>query len=470
MFAPDSVAVIGATNIPGTWGFGIMRHLLDSVNRNIYPVNPTVSEVLGIATYDSVLDIPSPIDLAVIVVPAAQVPKILQECVQKRVGAAAIISAGFAETGEQGCELENKLVRIAQQGGLHFIGPNSMGYVDTSSHLSTMAWIKELKPGAVAVISQSGNYGEQIVYSGLALGIGFSKFISSGNEADLHLEDYLEYLVQDESTEIIAAYIEGLREGKRFLQLARKTTVRKPMIVIKSGGTEGAARAARSHTGALAGSDEVYSGAFKQAGVIRVKDEGELCDVATALLNQPLPRGNRVGVLTIGGGLGVVAAEACEKAGLEIAPLTSSTVEKLNSYLPSRWSHANPVDVAGMGGAKRELVYSSLWALMEDGNMDAILFQTPVILGTDRIAAIVGINDKEALAYQATQKERLNMVRQRARECGKPVFLVTAVADAEAYSFLQGEGIPIYTSPYRAARVLQHLYWYDKYLNNSTVK
>jgi acyl-CoA synthetase (NDP forming) len=306
--------------------------------------------------------------------------------------------------------------------------------------------------------------------AGMALGIGFSKFISTGNEADLHLEDYLEYLVQDESTEIIAAYIEGLREGRRFLQLARKTTVRKPMIVIKSGGTEGAARAARSHTGALAGSDEVYSGAFKQAGVIRVKDEGELCDVATALLNQPLPRGNRVGVLTIGGGLGVVAAEACEKAGLEIAPLTSSTVEKLNSYLPSRWSHANPVDVAGMGGAKRELVYSSLWALMEDDNMDAILFQTPVILGTDRIAAIVGINDKEALAYQATQKERLNMVRQRARECGKPVFLVTAVADAEAYSFLQGEGIPIYTSPYRAARVLQHLYWYDKYLNNSTVK
>jgi len=447
-----------------------MRRLLDSGRRDIYPVNTSLSEVLGIEAYSSVVDIPGPIDLAVIAVSSPQVPKMLQECVQKRVGAAAIISAGFAETGEQGQKLEAELVDITRRGGLRFIGPNSMGYVDTSSHLSTMAWIKELKPGPVAVISQSGNYGEQIVYSGLALGIGFSKFISSGNEADLHLEDYLEYLAQDEGTEIITAYIEGLREGRRFLQVAQETTVRKPIIVIKSGGTEGAARAAMSHTGALAGSDEVYSSAFKQAGVIRVKDEGELCDVATALLNQPLPRGNRVGILTIGGGLGVVAAEACEKAGLKIAPLASSTVEKLNGYLPSRWSHANPVDVAGMGGAKRELVYSSLWALMEDDNIDAILFQTPVILGTDHIAAIVGANDEEALAYQATQKERLNMVRQRARECGKPVFLVTAVADAEAYSFLQGEGIPTYTSPYRAARVLQHLSWYDKYLNNSTVK
>ena len=444
-----------------------MKRLLDSGKRDVYPVNPSLSEVLGIKTYHSVVDIPGSIDLAVIAVSAPQVPGVLQECVQKRVGAAAIISAGFAETGEPGQKLEAELVDIAWQGGLRFIGPNSMGYVDTSSYLSTMAWIKELRPGPVSVISQSGNYGEQIVYSGMALGIGFSKFISSGNEADLHLEDYLEYLAQDESTEIIAAYIEGLREGRRFLQLAQETTVRKPVIVIKSGGTEGAIRAARSHTGALAGSDEVYSGAFKQAGVIRVKDEGELCDVATALLNQPLPGGNRVGVLTIGGGLGVVAAEACEKAGLEIAPLASSTVGKLNSYLPSRWSHANPVDVAGMGGAKRELVYSSLWALMEDDNIDAILFQTPVMLSTDHIAAIVGANEKEAAAYQAGQKERLSIVGQRARECGKPVFLVTAVADAEAYSFLQGAGIPIYTSPYRAAGVLHHLCWYSQYLNST---
>jgi acetyltransferase len=445
-----------------------MMRFLDSDKRFVYPVNPNLHEVLGIEAYSSVIDIPDPIDLAVIAVSAQQVPKILQECVLKRVGAVNIISAGFAETDEKGQILEDELITISQQGGLRFIGPNSMGYLDTSSNLSTMAWIKELKQGPVAVISQSGNYGEQIVYTGLAQGIGFSKFISSGNEADLHMEDYLEYLAQDEDTKIIVAYIEGLREGRRFLQLAKETTVRKPIIVIKSGRTEGAQRAARSHTGALTGSDRVYSGAFKQAGVIRVTDEGELCDIAIALLNQPLPRGNRVGILTIGGGLGVVATEACESSGLEIMQLSSTTIDKLNSYLSSRWSHANPVDIAGTGGANRDAVYSSLWVLMEDDNIDAILLQTPVLFGIDRLTSIIGVNKKEALDYQATQKERLKMVRQRANECGKPVFLVTAVADSDAYSFLQGEGIPIYTSPYRAAKVLQHLYWYNKFLNNST--
>jgi acetyltransferase len=445
-----------------------MMRFLDSDKRFVYPVNPNLHEVLGIEAYSSVIDIPDPIDLAVIAVSAQQVPKILQECVLKRVGAVNIISAGFAETDEKGQILEDELITISQQGGLRFIGPNSMGYLDTSSNLSTMAWIKELKQGPVAVISQSGNYGEQIVYTGLAQGIGFSKFISSGNEADLHMEDYLEYLAQDEDTKIVVAYIEGLREGRRFLQLAKETTVRKPIIVIKSGRTEGAQRAARSHTGALTGSDRVYSGAFKQAGVIRVTDEGELCDIAIALLNQPLPRGNRVGILTIGGGLGVVATEACESSGLEIMQLSSTTIDKLNSYLSSRWSHANPVDIAGTGGANRDAVYSSLWVLMEDDNIDAILLQTPVLFGIDRLTSIIGVNKKEALDYQATQKERLKMVRQRANECGKPVFLVTAVADSDAYSFLQGEGIPIYTSPYRAAKVLQHLYWYNKFLNNST--
>jgi acetyltransferase len=274
LFAPDSVAVIGATNIPGTWGFGIMQHLLnsESINRNIYPVNPTFSEVLGIATYDNVVNIPGPVDLAVIAVPASQVPRVLQECVQKSVRSAVIISAGFAETGSQGCELENELVGIARQGGIRFMGPNCMGHADTSSHLCALAWAEKIPAGPVGIISQSGNYGELIMHAGMTSRIGFSKFISTGNEADLHLEDYLEYLVQDQDTEIITAYIEGLREGRRFFQLAKGTTTRKPVIVIKAGGTKASAEAARSHAGALGGSDVVYDAAFRQAGVIRVQD------------------------------------------------------------------------------------------------------------------------------------------------------------------------------------------------------
>ncbi len=444
-----------------------MMRLRDSAERHIYPVNPTLSEVTGIRAYNSVLDIPGPVDLAVIVVPASIVPAVSRECVQKGVKAAVVISSGFAETGEEGQKLEAELLAVARQGGMRFIGPNSMGHADTSSRLATTAWMKEIKPGPMAVISQSGNYGERIIYSGMAAGVGFSKFISSGNEADLRLEDYLEYLAQDEDTRIIAAYIEGLREGRRFFRLAKETTVRKPVIVIKSGATEESARAARSHSGALAGSDEVYTAAFRQTGVIRVDSDDELCDVVVPLLCQPLPRGNRVGILTIGGGLGVVAAEACEKAGLVVATLASSTIEKLNTYLPSRWSHGNPVDVAGMGLDRREFLYASLLALMEDENIDAVLFQVPMVLSAERLAAVLDFDAKLARAFQDQQREKLGVAAQRAEECGKPLLLVSLVPDQEAYSFLQSVGIPVYPNSYRAVRALQHLTWYSQYLDSA---
>ena len=466
LFAPDAVAVIGATNIPGTWGFGIIRHLFDSANRNIYLVNPTISEVLGIATYDSVVDVPGPVDLAVIAVPDSQVPRVLRECVQKGVKTAVIISAGFAETGEQGRALENELVEIARQGGIRFIGPNCMGHADTSSHLCTMAWAEKIPAGAIGVISQSGNYGEIIMRTGMASGIGFSKFISTGNEANLHMEDYLEYLAQDHDTSIITAYIEGLREGRRFFQLAKEITTRKPMIVIKAGGTKKSARAVRSHTGALAGSDEVYDAAFRQAGVIRVHDNDELCDMLMALLNQPLPRNNRVGILTIGGGLGVVAAEACELEGLEVAPLSPSTMEKLNTYLPSRWSHGNPVDTAGMIAAKRQFLFASLLALMEDENVDATLLLVPMVFNFERSSAFLGLKSKETIALQQIQKENFIMLKERAKEYGKPLCLVPLIIDEEAASFLLKEGIPAYHNPQRAARVVRRLAWYSHYLDS----
>jgi acyl-CoA synthetase (NDP forming) len=444
-----------------------MQHLLASAKRKIYPVNPTVSEVLGIAAYGSVVDIPRSIDLAVIAVSAPQVPKVLGECVQKGVKASVIVSGGFAETGDQGGKLEVDLVKVARQGGLRFIGPNSMGHADTSSQLCTLAWIGEITPGPVALISQSGNMGHRIIHNGMSSGIGFSKFISTGNEADLHLEDYLEYLAQDENTEIITAYIEGLREGRRFFQLAKETTVSKPIIVIKAGGTKQSARAVRSHTATLAGSEVVYAAAFRQAGVIRVDDDDELCDVVTALLYQPLPRSNRIGILTIGGGLGVVAAEAGEKEGLEIAQLAPSTVGKLDACLPSRWSHGNPVDMAGTSMAEYPVIFSSLWALMEDENVDAILLQAPVGLGTERLSRM--FNAAEIRAFRQAEESNLSLLSQQVRKYGKPVFMVKPAVefatDPEVASLFHREGIPVYPSPRRAARVLNHLAWYRRYLN-----
>ena len=439
--------------------------VLNSAKRSVYPVNTSVSEVLGMPTYYSVVDITDPVDLAVIVVPAPQVAMVLEQCVQKGVKAAVIISAGFSETGELGLKLENELVSIARQGGIRFIGPNSMGHADNFSHISTLAWMEGFDPGAVAVISQSGNFGEGIIYSGMASGIGYSKFVSSGNEADLGMSDYLEYFAQDENTRIITAYIEGLREGRRFFELAKKITIKKPVVVIKSGATEVSACAARSHSGALVGSDVVYTAAFKQAGVIRVNDEEDMSDVVIALLKLPLPRNNRVGILTIGGGLGVQAAEACEKAGLAIAPLSPATMDKLNDYLPPRWSHGNPVDCAGMGLERREFIFASVQALLEDDNVDAVLFLIPVVLDANRLAKVLNIGVEEVRGFQEMQKRRFSEVQRWSHEYGKPIFLVSVIPDPEGHSILRGEGIPLYHNPRRVVNVLRHLVWYRNYLD-----
>jgi acyl-CoA synthetase (NDP forming) len=471
-FAPDSVAVVGASNSPGSWGHGIMRHLLataTSAKRKVYPVNPSAPEVLGVPAYDSVLNIPGPVELAIIVVSAHRVPALMRECVQKGVKAAIVISGGFAESGEQGSKLEAELVRVAKEGGIPFIGPNSMGHADTSAQVCTLAWLGDITPGPVALISQSGNMGHRIIHNGMSSGFGFSKFISTGNEADLHLEDYLEYLAQDEKTRVITAYIEGLRQGRRFFQLAKETTINKPIIVIKAGGTKESARAVRSHTATLAGSDAVYAAAFRQAGVMRVDDDDELCDLVTALLYQPLPRAARIGILTIGGGLGVMTAEAVEREGLEVAQLAQATIEKLGAYLPPRWSRSNPVDMAGISTAESPKIFSSLWALMEDDNIDAILLQAPIGLGPKQLSNM--FNSEETRAFRETEEGNLNLLRQQVQKHGKPVFVVRPAvefaSDPEVSSLFHREEIPVYPSPRRAARVLNHLAWYRRYLDTN---
>jgi acetyltransferase len=468
IFDPKSVAVIGASNNPGSWGHGIMQHLLRPARRRIYPVNPNAAEVMGVKSYASVLDIPEPVELAVIVVASPRVPQLIRECVQKGIKAAVVVSGGFAESGGEGVKLEADLVEVARQGGIRFIGPNAMGHADTSSQLSTLAWTFETPPGPVALTAQSGNYGHRILHRGMMSGIGFSKFVCTGNEADIHLEDYFEYVAEDKDTRIIALYIEGLREGRRFFELAKKITPHKPVIVIKSGATKASAEAARSHTATLAGSDEVYAAAFHQAGVLRVEDDDELCDVVTALLYQPLPHGRKIGILTIGGGLGVMSAEACEKEGLAIPKLAPATIEKLNNHLPPRWSHANPVDMAGISMAENEAIFPSLFAMMEDKDIDAVLLQAPIGANTDRLATMY--NKEEIKAYRQAEESALDKLKLRVKRDEKPVFMVKPAVefatDPEVASLFSREALPVYPSPRRAARVLNQLAWYRDYLNS----
>jgi acyl-CoA synthetase (NDP forming) len=472
LLSPKSIAVIGASNTPGSWGNNAVKGLLGTAERRIYPVNPNADEILGVKAYHSVTDIPDSVDLAVIVVASRLVPRVLRECASKAVKAAVIISAGFAEMGEQGRKLEAELVEIARQGGIRFIGPNTMGHADTRTQLSTFGQAGEMPRGRLAVLSQSGNMCLKIVRNLAESGVAFSKYISTGNEADLRMEDYLEYLAGDDDTKIIAAYIEGLRDGRRFLRLAREITAHKPIVVVKAGGTEESARAVMSHTGALAGADAVYTAAFRQSGVIRVDDDDELCDVVYALLNCPLPRNNRIGILSIGGGPGALTAEACEKEGLVIGTLEASTVKKLDNYLPSRWPRRNPVDMSGPSAAEFSVIANLLWALIEDKNMDVIFLLAPIVMDKALLASRMGLGPEEIKAYRSKEERNIKLIRERVEKYGKPVVVMWQTRgmgnDPDISSLFRRERILVCSNARRAARLMRHLVWYRQYLDTTT--
>ncbi len=474
LFAPVSVAVIGASNTAGSWGNNAIRGLLNKSGRRIYPVNPNATEILGLKAYPSVLDIPDAIELAVIVVAARLVPQILRQCVTKGIRAAVIISSGFGETGEEGRQMEAEIHDIARQGNLRFIGPNSMGHADTGSQVSTFGQIAEMSRGPVAVLSQSGNMCIKIVRGLAEGGAAFSKYISTGNETDLRMEDYLEYLAADADTKVIAAYIEGLREGRRFLEIARKLTARKPLIVVKVGGTKESAKAVRSHTGALAGEDAVYTAAFRQTGVIRVDDDEELGDTVIALLNGPLPRGDRIGIISIGGGPGALTAEACEKEGLTIGTLQEATLQKLDKMLPTRWPRRNPVDMAGPNASDFAVVSDLLLAVMEDENIDAALLLAPIITDRAMLSGYMGLSDAQIKAYREKEQKNLRSISEKAEKYRKPVFLMWQSRgfniDPEVEWVFKNAKIIVQSNARRAARVLRNLNRYRRYLEDTRAK
>ncbi|OGO01372.1 MAG: hypothetical protein A2Y90_04355 [Chloroflexi bacterium RBG_13_52_12] len=375
--------------------------------------------------------------------------------------------------GEEGRKLEAEVADIAGKGGIRFVGPNSMGHADTRSQLSTFGQFGEMPKGQVAVLAQSGSTCLKIVRSLGESGIPLSKYISTGNEADLTMEDYLEYLADDEDTKIIAAYIEGLRDGRRFFNLAKKITPHKPIVAVKVGGTEESARAVMSHTGVLAGADAVYTAAFKQSGVIRVEDDDELCDVVYALLNSPLPRGNKVGILSIGGGPGALAAEACEKEGLAIGKLEPSTITRLDGLLSSRWPRRNPVDMAGPSAAEISVVASLLRAMMEDKNLDFIFLLAPIIMDKALLAGRLGLNPEAVKAYRDKEEKNITLIREKVEEYQKPVILMWQLrgySDPETTALFRKGGFVVCANARRAASVLKYLVWYRQYLAVATGK
>jgi len=371
LFNPKSVAVIGATNDWNKWGFSTFLSTIDGFEGKVYPINDKEEIVLGHKAFKKVTDIPGEVDLAVFVIPAPSIPAVMEDCVQKGVKAAVIISAGFAETGEEGRKLQDEVLEIARRGGIRFVGPNCMGFWSASSKLKATMIPLQISPGPLALVTQGGNLGTAIAMSANQRGVGFHRYVSCGCTADIPIEDYIEHFGEDPDVKVILTYIEGLEDGGRFIEKTKRVTSRKPVIALKPGKGEATARAIRSHSGVLCGYDEVYEQAFKKAGVIRAETPDEVLDIAIGFLMQPLPQGRNVAILTPGGSYGVVCTDDCVSNKLNVVKLPEETIAEFDQIFPPRWSHGNPVDPAG------------------DRNMVAFLKAPEMILKLDEVDALI---------------------------------------------------------------------------------
>ncbi len=449
LLRPVSIAVVGASRTRGTVGGDLFHNLLrGGFAGGLYPVNPAAPVVQGIAAFASVLDVPGPIDLAVVVVPAAAVSAVARQCAEKGVRALVVVSAGFSEIGPEGAARQDELVDICRRSGMRLVGPNCMGVVNTAPDVSMNAQFVPIEPSAgnVGFLSQSGALGLTLIDHANRLGLGVSTFVSVGNKADLSGNDFLEFWEDDAATEVILLYLESLGDARRFADIARRITRTKPIIAVKGGRSSAGARATSSHTGALLGpSDGIVDALFRQAGVIRTETIGDLFDVASVLASQPLPMGPRVAILSNGGGPGILAADACEAAGLEVPPLPEAVRAALETWLPVAAGVGNPVDMissataADYGRAIREMA--------GDPGIDALIaiFAPPVVTRADDVAVAI---------------------RTAAEGLPRPIPIVAVfMAAAEAPAELRGDAvrIPSFTYPENAARALGHAARYARW-------
>ncbi|HSS39167.1 MAG TPA: CoA-binding protein, partial [Polyangia bacterium] len=347
-FRPRSVALIGATDKPGSVGRTLLHNLITTpFGGTVYPVNPKRESVLGVRAYASVAALPSAVDLAVIATPAPSVPAVVGQCADRGIPAAVIISAGFHESGPSGAALERELLAQARRGRMRIIGPNCLGVMSPLTGLNATFAAGIALPGKVAFLSQSGALLTAILDWSLRERVGFSAFVSLGAMIDVGWGDLIDYLGDDPRTRAIVLYMESIGDARAFLSAAREVGLTKPIIVIKAGRSAAASRAAASHTGALTGSDEVLDAAFRRCGVLRVNDIGDVFRLADVLGRQPRPSGPRLTIVTNAGGPGVLATDALVAGGGELAALSAETFERLDAALPAAWSHANPLDILG---------------------------------------------------------------------------------------------------------------------------
>jgi acetyl coenzyme A synthetase (ADP forming)-like protein len=452
IISPKSIAVVGATNRPGSVGLATFKNLLQAGYQGVlYPVNPKSRSVQGVKAYPSLMDVPDDVDLAIIIVPAEIVPSVVEEAAQKKVKGCVVITAGFKEVGGQGAEMEKRLQALVRKNGIRLVGPNCLGVINTNKSVCMNASFARImpKPGKIAFISQSGALCTSVLDVAAGRNIGFSKFISFGNKADINEIDLLRYLKDDPDTDVILMYIEDITDGKEFIEVARDITLNmgKPILAVKSGRSQEGAQAAASHTGSLVGSDNTYDAIFLQGGIQRVEGVNELFHYAQAFSEQPLPEGNRVAIITNAGGPGIMATDAAIRHGLSLAVFSEATKAKLLEHLPATASIRNPVDL--IGDATHERYEAAIRdILMDDGVDGAIVILTPQAM-TDIL-------------------ETAQIIPHVAKNIQKPILsaFMGLVDVSEGVRYLEEHGIPNYTFPEAAARTMASMVRFNERLRS----
>jgi acyl-CoA synthetase (NDP forming) len=457
VFKPKAIAVIGASTHLEKWGHRMVVRPLNTGYRGaIYPVNPNAKEVAGLKSFAAISDLPRDVDLAVITLPAPLVKEALRECLHHGIRGVVIISAGFAESGQMGEKLQQEVVRIASEANIPLVGPNCMGLWSAPVGLN-LAFEEPPIQGSIAFVSQSGTLGHYLMLLAKAKGYGFSGFVSSGNQAMLEVVDYLEYFGRDERTQAIILYIEGIQDTTRFFRVAKEVTKKKPIVVYKAGRFEVGVRAALSHTASLAGNDQIFEGLCKQVGLIRCYDPLHTCDMAMALASQPLPKSNRVAILSGGGGYCVTMAEASVAWGLDVPQLDPTASEKIKKILPPfappPW---NPIDAAA---DIRPMTYARvLEILLSLDYIDGVLMMIPFMFAF-QLRSPASIRE----LMDATE-----MICGLPKKFNKPIIgnTIPQISVGPASDLFQKAGIPFYATQDESARAMHGLVRYARILSN----
>ncbi len=452
---PKSIAVIGASRDEKSVGYGILKSISQGCwfpsnyckpfLGKVFPVNPNASEILGLKCYPSVKDIPvsekSKVDLAVVAVPAKIVSKVIQECGEAGIRAAVVVSAGFGEVGEAGRKLEEELAGVSRKAGMRIVGPNCLGVVRSSHNLNASFALSVPPAGGVGFVSQSGALADSAIDWAIQERYAFSVLASVGNSVDLDSADFVEWLGQDNETKVITLYVEGLRDGRKFMEVVRRVSRKKPVLVLKAGKTNAGAAAAGSHTGSLAGDYRVFKGAMRQCGAVMVESFEELFDLAKTLSEQPKAAGNAVAIVTNSGGPGVLSADYCDEFGVRLAPLKPETIERLDAtgLMHPAYSRRNPLDL--VGDALPERYEAAINTLLSEDYIHGLIVIQCITTMTDSLA-------DAKIVLQARKKFP-----------GKPIVTVFMGGkySAEGVKLLLKHGVPEFNDPRKAAQAMAAL-------------